>query len=61
MQYQIIDKDGNIIAWIDTNKDNIICKDSYTILQGEDLNVTDIYGELKPVIRTIYMQMSNNS
>ena len=53
MQYQIIDKNGTIIAWIDTEKDSILVHSEYTIISGEDLDSTKINGEMKPTIRTI--------
>ena len=52
MQYQILDKNGTIIAWIDTEKDSILVHSEYTIISGEDLDST-INGEIKPIIRTI--------
>lgn len=53
MQYQIINKEGTIIAWIDTEKDSILVHSNYTIISGEDLDSTTINGEIKPIIRTI--------
>ena len=53
MQYQIIDKNGTIIAWIDTEKDSILVHSDYTIISGEDLDSTTIDGEIKPIIRAI--------
>lgn len=53
MQYQIIDKEGTIIAWIDTEKDSVLVHRDYTIISGEDLDNTTINGEVKPIIRTI--------
>lgn len=53
MQYQIIDKQGTIIAWINDKTQDIIIHDDYTILKGEDLGSTTINGELKPVIKNI--------
>ena len=53
MQYQILDKNGTIIAWIDTEKDRILVHRDYTIIAGEDLDSTTINGEMKPIIRTI--------
>ena len=49
MQYQIIDKEGTIIAWIDTEKDSILVHSDYTIISGEDLDSTTINGEIKPI------------
>lgn len=53
MQYQIIDKQGTIIAWINDKTQDIIIRDDYTILKGKDLSSTTIDGELKPVIKNI--------
>ena len=53
MQYQILDSNGTIIAWIDTEKDSILVHSEYTIISGEDLDSTKINGEMKPIIRTI--------
>lgn len=53
MQYQILDKNGTIIAWIDTEKDSILVHSDYTIISGEDLDSTTVNGEIKPIIRTI--------
>ena len=53
MQYQIINKEGTIIAWIDTEKDSILVHSDYTIISGEDLDSTKINGEMKPIIRAI--------
>ena len=53
MQYQILDKNGTIIVWIDTKSDVIIVDDEYTLIAGEDLDSTTIDGEMKPIIRTI--------
>ena len=53
MQYQIIDKNGTIIAWIDTEKDSILVHSDYTIISGEDLDSTTVNGEIKPIIRAI--------
>ena len=53
MQYQILDKNGTIIAWIDTKSDVIIVDDEYTLIAGEDLDSTTIDGEMKPIIRAI--------
>ena len=53
MQYQILDKNGTIIVWIDTKSDVIIVDDEYTLIAGEDLDSTTIDGEMKPIIRAI--------
>ena len=53
MQYQILDKNGTIIAWIDTEKDYVLVHRDYTIISGEDLDSTTVNGEIKPIIRAI--------
>lgn len=53
MQYQIIDKNNNIVAWIDTKSDTVLVDNEYTILEGEELDATEINGNLKPIIRAI--------
>lgn len=53
MQYQIINKEGTIIAWIDTKSENIVVHNDYILIKGANLDSTTIDGEMKPIIRTI--------
>ena len=42
MQIQIIKKNTNeLVAWIDTEKNEIITSQNYIVIQGENLKVTE--------------------
>ena len=47
MQYQVADKDGNIVAWIDTEKSSQIVEKGYIVLRGDKLIATEIDDRLK--------------
>ena len=42
MQIQIIKKDNNeLVAWIDTNTEQIVTNENYRVIQGENLKVVE--------------------
>ena len=42
MQIQIIKKDTNeLVAWIDTDTEQIVNNDNYIVIQGENLQVKE--------------------
>ena len=42
MQIQIIKKDTDeLVAWIDTDTEQIVNNDNYVVIQGENLKVTE--------------------
>ena len=47
MQYQVADKDGNIVAWIDTERSSQIVEKGYIVLRGDKLIATKIDDRLK--------------
>lgn len=51
MQFMILDKDGDIICWLDSTKSEQIVKNGYSLLIGEDLSVTEIDRTIKPIIK----------
>ena len=54
MQYQVVNKDGVIITWIDTDKGCHIEHDNYLVICGDKLDaVQDENGNLRPIIRQI--------
>lgn len=45
MQYQVYDtKNNELIAWIDTSKNDAVCKDGYEVRSGNNLQVTESEG-----------------
>lgn len=55
MQYQIINKEGTIIAWISTREesDSIAVHEDYDVIMGDDLDYVEIEGDMKPVLKMI--------
>lgn len=42
MQYQVYNAESNeLIAWIDTKKNDVICKDGYEVRAGINLQVIE--------------------
>ena len=45
MQYQVYDtKNNELIVWIDTSKNDAVCKGGYEVRAGSDLQVTELEG-----------------
>lgn len=50
MEYRILDEDGKIVAWIDTNSDEQLVRKGYILESAEHLKGMDCDGELTPII-----------
>ena len=53
MQYQVLDKEGNLIAWIDTNKKEQIIHDDYILQVGNNLSIVETEDGIKGKIRSV--------
>lgn len=51
MQFMILDRDNNVIAWINPDLDTQIVHKDYTLISTDDLSVINVNGQLKPVIK----------
>lgn len=54
MQFQIIDKTGKIIAWLDSDNDEQLVHQDYMLRQaksGEKLEATEINGNFYPIMQ----------
>ena len=51
MQYQILDENGKLVAWIDTNQPEQIVMNGYTIISGNNLHCIELEDGLSAVIR----------
>lgn len=53
MQYQVLDKEGNLIAWIDTNETEQIIDDDYILQVGNNLSIVETEDGIKGKIRSV--------
>lgn len=53
MQYQVLDKTGNLVAWIDTNKEEQIIAKGYIIQSGDNLKIRETSDGIKGVIERV--------
>ncbi len=51
MQFMCLDKNGDIVCWLDSENENQIVKEGYALLIGEKLTVTEINGTIKPIFK----------
>lgn len=51
MQYQVLDEDGKLVAWIDTNQQQQIVLDGYTIVAGDNLHCIEIEDGITTAIK----------
>ena len=51
MQFMVLDKDNNVIAWINPDLDTQVVHKDYTLISADDLSVIDVNGQVKPVIK----------
>lgn len=53
MQYQVLDREGNLVAWIDTELEEQIISKDYILQCGDNLKITETDNGLKGVIERI--------
>lgn len=54
MQYQVLDKTGNLVAWIDTDKEEQVISKDYILQCGDNLKISETSDGLKGIIeRTV--------
>lgn len=51
MQFMILDRDNNVIVWINPDLATQIVDKDYTLISADDLSVIDVNGQIKPVIK----------
>lgn len=51
MQFMVLDRNNNVVAWINPKLDNQIVHKDYTLIVANDLSVIDVNGQIKPVIK----------
>lgn len=53
MQYQVLDREGNLVVWIDTElEEQIIAKD-YILQCGDNLKISETSGGIKGIIERV--------